>query len=241
MNKLVLVKQTEFEGTPFDCYVKPKQEDKGDFWATREQIGRLLEYENPEISVANIHNRHSERLDKFSTLTKLIRVEGGREVAREVTVYSFKGLLEVCRYSNQPKADAVMDWLFDVADEIRRTGRYSLKRKTTKKTPALSRETMSAAAEIYHRALHCEDNSDVQEVFALDKAFQHFTGESALQIANFTLDYHTDFVDNGVLKFKFTHPEIELMELQAKRNREMYESPEYLNMMEEMRYAGRCY
>ena len=29
-------------------------------------------------------------------------------VTREVIVYNFKGLLEICRYSNQPKANAVM-------------------------------------------------------------------------------------------------------------------------------------
>ena len=127
MNELVLLRSTSFNNVELDCYVEPTQQDKGDFWATREQIGRLLEYENPEISIANIHNRHSERLCKFSTLTKLIRVEGGREVAREVTVYNFKGLLEICRYSNQPKANAVMDWLWEVADEIRKTGSYSTK------------------------------------------------------------------------------------------------------------------
>jgi hypothetical protein len=36
-------------------------------------------------------------------------VEGERTVTRSVKVYSFKGLLEICRYSNQPKANAVMD------------------------------------------------------------------------------------------------------------------------------------
>ena len=124
MHELVLVKRAEFDGVELDCYVKPKQKDKGDFWATREQIGRLLEYEEPMKAIAKIHERHSERLDKFSTIVKLTTVEGGREVAREVTVYNFKGLLEICRYSNQPKADAVMDCLWEVADEIRRTGAY---------------------------------------------------------------------------------------------------------------------
>ena len=85
MNGLELVKQTSFNGIELDCYVEPEQEDRGDFWATREQIGRLLEYAEPEPAIKNIHNRHSERLDKFSTSTKLIRVEGGREVSREVT------------------------------------------------------------------------------------------------------------------------------------------------------------
>ena len=59
----------------------------------------------------------------------MTKVEGGREVSRAITVYNFKGLLEICRYSNQPKADAVMDFLWEMADEVRKTGSYSIKGK----------------------------------------------------------------------------------------------------------------
>ena len=175
-----LLTTKHFNGYALDCYVEPEPEHTGDFWATREQIGMLLEYENPEISIANIHNRHTERLDKFSTLIKLIRVEGGRDVSREVTVYSFKGLLEICRYSQQSKADAVMDWLWEVADEIRRTGNYSVGQETA--SPAL-----------------CEDLKAVQLVLepagitgnqlslALDKVYKSHTGRSALQVAGVQL------------------------------------------------------
>ena len=93
-----------YNGIAFDCYIEPNQTD--DFWATREQIGQLLGYKNPRVSIANIHNRNKERLDKFSRVIKLITHEETREVTREVTLYDFKGLLEICRYSNQPKADA---------------------------------------------------------------------------------------------------------------------------------------
>ena len=37
------------------------------------------------------------------------------------------GLLEICRYSNQPIANAVIDKLWEIADEIRRTGSYTVK------------------------------------------------------------------------------------------------------------------
>ena len=75
-------------------------------------------------SIANIHERNKERLDKFSTITKLMTVEGNRTITREVIVYNFKGLLEICRYSNQPKANAVIDFLWEVADDIRQHGMY---------------------------------------------------------------------------------------------------------------------
>ena len=120
MNELMLIKSTEYNGAALDCYIKPEQEDKGDFWATRAQIGQLLGYVDPMRAIAHIHERNKDRLDKFSTVAKLSTVEGGREVIRNVIIYSFKGLLEICRYSHKPKANAVMDWLWQVADEIRR-------------------------------------------------------------------------------------------------------------------------
>lgn len=89
----------------------------------------MLGYADAADSIKKIHQRNLARLDKFSTRVNLSRVEGDREVTREVTVYNFKGLLEICRYSNQPKADAVMDFLWEMADEVRKTGSYSVKDK----------------------------------------------------------------------------------------------------------------
>jgi prophage antirepressor-like protein len=120
---LKIVKSSTFEGVQFDCY----QGDGENWYGTREQIGKMLEYGDPDNAIQHIHNRNKERLDKFSTRVNLSQVEGIRTVTREITVYSFKGLLEICRYSNQPKANAVMDFLWNIADEIRKTGEYSIK------------------------------------------------------------------------------------------------------------------
>ena len=126
-NNLQLVATRNFDGITFNCYVDPAQEDKSDFLATREQIGQLLGYADPTKAIGNLHERNKERLDYFSTILNLRKVEGGREISREVIVYNFKGLLEICRYSNQPNAHKVIDVLWDIADEIRRTGSYSVK------------------------------------------------------------------------------------------------------------------
>lgn len=126
-SNLQLVKSAQFNGIQFDCYAQDGQQDNSDFWATRTQIGQLLEYEEPMKAVAKIHERNQERLDKFSTIVNLTTVEGSRTVTRDLIVYNFKGLLEICRYSNQPKANAVMDFLWNIADEIRRTGSYNTK------------------------------------------------------------------------------------------------------------------
>ena len=130
--------------------------------------------------------RNKERLDKFSTSTKLVRVEGGREVEREVIVYSFKGLLEICRYSKQPKANAVIDWLWSVADEIRRTGSYTLHSKNTRKLP-YSKGLFKAAETIIHKAVRCKTDKDFQEVKALDKVFCEMYEHSALKLAGIAL------------------------------------------------------
>ena len=118
-----LLTTREFNGVALNCYKAGNQADG--FWATREQIGKLLEYENPNDAIRLIHARHFDRLDKFSTSFKLNRVEGEREVEREVIFYNFKGFLEICRFSNQEKANAVMDFAWEVMDEIRRTGSYN--------------------------------------------------------------------------------------------------------------------
>ena len=92
---LQLVKSTQFNGITFDCYKENNEQDSADFWATRTQIGQLLEYENPGLSIGNIHNRNKERLDKFSRVNQIDLPLGG---IQSTTVYNFKGLLEICRY-----------------------------------------------------------------------------------------------------------------------------------------------
>ena len=176
---LQLYATKHYDGIEFDCYVEAGQQDTGDFWATRTQIGELLGYENPNDAIRFIHNRNKERLDKFSTSFKLNGVEGGREVTREVILYDFKGLLEICRYSNQPKADAVMDWLWDIADEIRRTGSYSTKAKRSRR----SLSSFKAAEVLIDKAFQCKTSSDWQPVMALDKVFQDNYGYSVLKVA----------------------------------------------------------
>ena len=129
-NELQLLTTREFNGHSLDCYVEQGNDNNGDFWATREQIGRLLGYENPRDAIKKIHRRNKERLDKFSNVIKLATPSRGGQNeppfgnVQDVTIYDFRGLLEICRYSNQPVADKVIDVLWDVADEIRRTGMY---------------------------------------------------------------------------------------------------------------------
>ena len=116
--QLQLATTRNFNGNELACYVEDNPANDFDFWATREQIGKFLEYKYPAESIGRIHNRNKVRLNSFSGQVKLTTPSG----TQTATVYSFRGLLEICRFSNQPVANQVIDILWDIADEIRRKG-----------------------------------------------------------------------------------------------------------------------
>ena len=97
-----------------------------DFWSnanneylvTREQIGRALGYSNPTKAIDNIHRKHRERIDKFSTTLTLGVLEGDRYVERERILYNRKGIMEICRWSRQPLADKFLDWCWEIMDRL---------------------------------------------------------------------------------------------------------------------------
>ena len=130
--QLHLATTRNFNGNELACYVDEKPTDEYDFWATREQIGRFLGYSKPRDAIRMIHKRNKERLNKFSTIVKMpnpSRVEQNEPPLKNmqaITVYNFKGLLEICRFSNQPTANQVIDILWDIANEIRKKGYFVL-------------------------------------------------------------------------------------------------------------------
>lgn len=98
-------------------------DDHNDIWVTREQIGRALEYSEPRLAITKIHDRHADRLNKFSRVTNLVLPKGGKQ---NTTIYNAKGVYEICRWSRQPKADVFMDWVWDVIESIRKTASHSV-------------------------------------------------------------------------------------------------------------------
>ena len=87
---------------------------------TREQIGAALEYNNPNKAIQNIHVKNTDRLDPLSTFLKLRKVEGGITKEREIICYSLRGVMEICRLSRQPKANAFMDFCWDIMESLMR-------------------------------------------------------------------------------------------------------------------------
>lgn len=115
-NSMTVITSKPFGVLNVDVY----QNDKHQYYMTREQIGAALEYGNPVTAIKNIHQRNADRLDKFSTWLKTSQVEGNRTVERETIAYNLKGVMEICRFSRQPKADAFMDFCWDIMESLMR-------------------------------------------------------------------------------------------------------------------------
>jgi hypothetical protein len=112
-NELTKVLMTHFGSLEIDVVQADGQPEPG---ITRKQLGEMLEYADPQKAIENIHARNKERLDQFSVTLKMRATDGK---SYDTVVYGFKGVLEICRYSNQPNADAVMDWAWDTLDRLR--------------------------------------------------------------------------------------------------------------------------
>lgn len=93
---LILADTVPYNNVMCDFYDKPGD----DIYMTRYQIGQALGYDNPQKAIDNIHQRHKERLDRFSVTLNLRGADGK---TYRTTVYSAKGVYEICRYSRQPK------------------------------------------------------------------------------------------------------------------------------------------
>ena len=80
--------------------------DSGEFYITRDQIGRALEYNEPRKAIQKIRERNADRLNPLSGVVNLTS-PGGQQ---ETYVYTLRGAMEICRFSRQPKADKFMDF-----------------------------------------------------------------------------------------------------------------------------------
>lgn len=112
---------TVITSKPFDSLnVNVYEDNKHQYYMTREQIGTALEYDKPNERIGKIHQRNSDRLDQLSSLVNLTNEVGNHTQMRQTYVYSLRGVMEICRLSRQPKADAFMDFCWDIMESLMR-------------------------------------------------------------------------------------------------------------------------
>ena len=115
-NSMTVITSKPFGALNVDVY----QNDKHQYYMTREQIGTALEYSDPRIAIYKIHQRNADRLDPSSSVTKLVTQVGNHTEERELFCYNLRGVMEICRFSRQPKADAFMDFCWDIMESLMR-------------------------------------------------------------------------------------------------------------------------
>ena len=112
MSSLKLITTEKFGNIPCDFY----RNMNDDILLTREQIGSALEYANPDDALSKIHRRHKDRLDQLSVIAKLSSTDGKEY---NTYLYTERGVMEICRWSNKPKANQFMDWCWDIVTKYR--------------------------------------------------------------------------------------------------------------------------
>ena len=111
-NPMTVITSKPFGALNVDVY----QNDKHQYYMTREQIGQALEYGEPTKAIDKIHQRNKDRFDALSSTVNLGVEVGNHTQMRLVYVYSLRGVMEICRFSRQPKADAFMDFCWDIME-----------------------------------------------------------------------------------------------------------------------------
>lgn len=101
-----LVKQDNFNGYILDIFGERRT-----YFITRRQIGEALEYNHPQKAIDNIHMRHKDKLDKLSVTLNLRATD---LKSYDTMLYNLNGVLLICRYSRQPKAEALTDKVYDI-------------------------------------------------------------------------------------------------------------------------------
>ena len=105
-----LLQTREFHYVNVDFYVDGK-----DFWVTREQIGKMLNYRSPERSIKLLQERYEWH---FNHLYKEVELNIRYKGISKVVVYNFDGLLEICSFSGKPRSAEVVNFLWQVKQEL---------------------------------------------------------------------------------------------------------------------------
>lgn len=133
MNGLAKVKSEKFGAVVCDFW----KNESGEIFMTTDQLGRALGYSEPVIAINKLVARNPYLAsEEFSTITKLVRVEGNREVARDVRIFTEDGIYEVTFLSGTEKAKEFRAWVRQVLKSLR-SGQLTLIPDLSKLSPEL--------------------------------------------------------------------------------------------------------
>lgn len=92
-----------------------------DILLTREQIGTALEYSAPQKAIQKIHLKHKDRFENlyFRIIDTRYPQSGGAGIKVETIYYTQRGIMEICRWSRQKRANEFMDWVWDIVEKYR--------------------------------------------------------------------------------------------------------------------------
>lgn len=134
VGQMELVKTEKFAGLDVEFY----KDENNDIYMTRNQIGEALGYKNANDAIRLIHRRNKERMDGLSTSFNL---NGANGKVYDTVMYNEKGIYEIMRKSNQPKADEFYDFVYDIIEGLRK-GELQIKQ-----TPQTYIEALRALAD----------------------------------------------------------------------------------------------
>lgn len=126
MSALKLVTTETFNNLSCNFY----RNINNDILLTREQIGQALDYSDPAMCIRRIHLKHKDRLDPLCIRMKLGQYQTGTNLTKseeqERIYYTERGVMEICRWSRQPKANLFMDWVWDIVEKYRHNDLVSM-------------------------------------------------------------------------------------------------------------------
>ena len=210
MGNLKLITTERFGDIACDFY----RNMNDDILLTREQIGTALEYTNPRTAIKNIHRRHKDRLDGLSIRIKL----GGYQTKptskneeQERVYYTERGIMELCRWSRQPKANQFMDWCWDIVEKYRNNQGF-----TDQNIQALTNAITTLTSTLITMQQDIFDIKERQKQTP-KKSFSHWINKMfpkyQLLMDYFDIDCK-ELYHNLFLEFQNQYPDIDLMQMQ---------------------------
>ena len=193
-----------------------------DILLTREQIGTALEYVDPGKAIKKIHFKHKDRLEPLCVRIKLSSGEPqfganlNKSEEQERIYYTERGIMELCRWSRQPKANQFMDWCWDVIEKYR-NGQISTNSKDLEEL-AKALTTLTSSVTEMQKDISTLKEQQTQIQKALPKKKLSYWDRKMFPKYDLLMDYfnvsRTKLYNNLYIELQNQYPDIDLNQIQ---------------------------